>query len=192
MKLRMIAGFTLSMLATLAFAQNAPKASTYTIEATHTFVNWEAKHFGTSTNRGRFDKHSGTISLDKAKNTGRVEVVIEMASINTGTIPFDTHLKNKDFFDVDKFPKSTFTGDFKLAGGKVTQARGTLTLLGVTKPVALKSKGFNCYTNPFFKKEVCGGDFEATIKRSEYGMTFGLPIIPDEIRLLIQVEAVAE
>jgi polyisoprenoid-binding protein YceI len=192
MKFSLIAAALMATVTVTLKAQEAPKSSVYTVEPTHTFVNWEAQHFGTSTNRGRFDKHSGTVTLDKATNTGKVEITIEMASISTGTIPFDSHLKNKDFFNVDVHPKSTFKGDFKLDAGKIVAAQGQLTMLGVTKPVTLKGKSFNCYTNPFFRKEVCGGDFEATIKRSEYGMTFGLPGIPDDIRLLIQIEAVAQ
>jgi polyisoprenoid-binding protein YceI len=65
-------------------------------------------------------------------------------------------------------------------------------LRGVARPVTLTATRFNCYDNPILKREVCGGDFEATIQRSQFGMTYGLPGIPDNIRLLIQVEAVKQ
>jgi polyisoprenoid-binding protein YceI len=58
--------------------------------------------------------------------------------------------------------------------------------------VTLKATTFNCYDNPMLKREVCGGDFETTIKRSQWGMTYGLPGIPDDVRLVIQVEAVKQ
>jgi polyisoprenoid-binding protein YceI len=178
-----------AVLATSAMAAPA----TYTIEPSHTFVTWEAKHFGTSTNRGRFDKKSGSVTIDTAAKTGKVEVSIEMASINTGTGPFDAHLKGKDFFSAEVFPTAKFVGDkFTFDGDKVTEVAGTLTLLGKTAPVTLKATGFGCYENPFFKRQVCGGDFETTITRSVFGMSYGLPGIPDQIKLVIQVEAVKQ
>ena len=179
------------LAAAFGAAQAAP--ATYKIDPTHTFVTFEAKHFGTSTNRGRFDKKSGTITLDKAAKTGKAEVTIETGSINTGTAPFDGHLKGKDFFNAESFPTATFVSDqFKFDGDKVTEVVGKLTFLGKTQPVTLKATSFNCYDNPMLKREVCGGDFETTIKRSEYGSSYGLPGIPDEIKLDIQIEAVKQ
>jgi polyisoprenoid-binding protein YceI len=166
---------------------------TYTIEPTHTQVFFEAKHFGTSTNRGRWDKKEGTVTLDKAAKTGKVELTLDTASISTGIGPFDGHLKSKDFFNVAEFPTAKFVGDkFTFNGDKVTSVAGELTLLGKTNPVTLTASSFNCYQNPMLKREVCGGDFEATILRSQWGMGYGLPGIPDSVRLLIQVEAVKQ
>jgi polyisoprenoid-binding protein YceI len=81
---------------------------------------------------------------------------------------------------------------FSFEGDKVTEVAGTLTMLGKTNPVTLKASGFNCYNNPIFKREVCGGDFETTITRSQFDMKYGLPGIPDAIRLLIQIEAIKQ
>jgi polyisoprenoid-binding protein YceI len=173
----------------LAHAQS----TTYTVEPTHTFVTFEARHFGTSTARGRFDKKDGSIAIDRTAKTGRAEITIDMNSINTGVAPFDKHLKSKDFFDADTHATAKFVGDkFTFDGNKVTEVAGTLTLLGKSQPVTLKGSNFNCYENPFFKREVCGGDFETTITRSAYGISYGLPGIPDNIRLLIQIEAVKQ
>jgi polyisoprenoid-binding protein YceI len=169
------------------------QSSTYQIEPTHTFVTWEAKHFGTSTSRGRFDKKAGSITIDKAAKTGKAEISIEMASINTGVAPFDGHLKSKDFFAAEEFPQAKFVStQFKFEGDKVTEVVGELTMRGITKPATLKASGFGCYESPMLKREVCGGDFETTITRSQYDMKYGLPGIPDNIRLLIQVEAVKQ
>ena len=189
MKLALITA-TLLSAASLAQAQSA----TYAIDPTHTTVIFEAKHFGTSTNRGRFDKKEGTISFDKAAKTGRAEISIDTASISTGVGPFDGHLKSKDFFNVAEFPTAKFVGDkFSFdAAGKVTAVAGNLTLMGKTQPVTLSASSFNCYDNPMLKREVCGGDFETTIQRSLFGSTYGLPGIPDNVRLLIQVEAVKQ
>ncbi|ARN23271.1 YceI family protein [Piscinibacter gummiphilus] len=186
---------TLFIAAAVLAATGAAHAesATYSIDPTHTFVTFEARHFGTSTNRGRFDKKEGTVTLDKAAKTGKVDVTIDTSSINTGVGPFDGHLKSKDFFNVAEHPTAKFTGDkLTFDGDKVKSVAGTLTLAGVTQPVTLTASNFNCYTNPMLKREVCGGDFETTIKRSEYGVKYGLPGIPDDVRLLIQVEAVKQ
>jgi len=178
-------------LSTLSAAQAAP--ATYAIDPTHTFVTFEVKHFGTSTNRGRFDKKQGTVTLDVAARTGKAEISIDMASISTGTAAFDGHLKSKDFFGVDSFATATFVGDkFVFDGDKVSEVSGTLTLLGKTQPVTLKATSFNCFDHPRLKREVCGGDFETTIQRSAFGMNYGVPMIPDQVKLVIQVEAVKQ
>ncbi|MFT3857734.1 MAG: YceI family protein [Aquabacterium sp.] len=183
---------TLAISALMASAAHAAP-ETYSVDPTHTFVTFEAKHFGTSTNRGRFDKKSGTVVLDKAAKTGKVDISIDMASINTGTTPFDGHLKSADFFNVEKFTTATFTSDkLVFTGDKVTAVQGKLTLLGKTQAVTLTGAGTNCYENPRLKREVCGGDFETTIKRSDFGMSYGLPGIPDDVKLLIQVEAIKQ
>lgn len=184
-----------SLLATAALSAGIAHAesATYTVDPTHTFVTFEAKHFGTSTNRGRFDKKSGSITLDTAAKTGKVDISIDVASINTGTDAFNTHLKSKDFFNVEAFPKSTFVSDKVIfEGDKISAVVGTLTLLGKSQTVTLKANNYGCYQNPMLKREVCGGDFDTTITRSEYGMGYGLPFIPDNVRLVIQIEAVKQ
>ena len=179
-----------SMLATMAQAQSA----SYALDPAHTYVTFEIAHFGTSTNRGRFDKKEGTVQLDKAAKTGKVEVTIDSTSINTGSAAFDKHLKSADFFDAAKYPTIKFTGDkFTFNADKVSQIAGNLTLLGKTQPVTLKATQFNCYTNPMLKREVCGGDFETTIDRTQFGMNYGLDWgFPKEVRLIIQAEAIKQ
>ena len=178
------------------FALGAAQASSppYTIEPTHTFVTFEVSHFGTSFNRGRWDRKEGTVQFDRAARTGRVELTIDMGSINSGVAQFDSHLKSKDFFNAAEFPTARFVGEkFVFNGDKVAAVEGTLTMLGKSNPVTLKANQFNCYTNPIFKREVCGGDFEATIQRSQWGITYGMPVVaPDSVRLLIQVEAIRQ
>ena len=175
----------------LAFAAPA-QANTYAIDPTHTFVTYEIGHFGTSTNRGRFERKEGSVQFDRAGKTGKVEVSFEMNSISTGVAPLDKHLQSADFFDAATYPTARFVGDkFGFEGDKVTQVGGSLTLRGKTQPVVLKATRFNCYLNPLLRREVCGGDFETTIRRSQWGMTWGLDTgVPDEVRLLIQVEAI--
>ena len=178
----------------LALGTAQAQGTTYAIEPTHTFVGFEISHFGTSTNRGRWDKKAGTVQFDRAAKTGRVELTIDMNSINTGVPQFEGHLKSKDFFNTAEHPSATFVGDkFVFSGDKVTAVEGTLTLVGKSHPVTLKANQFNCYANPMLKREVCGGDFETTIQRSQWGITYGMPAVaPDNVRLVIQVEAVKQ
>ncbi len=180
-----------ALIAAAGFAQ--AQSATYGVDPTHTFVTFEAQHFGTSTLRGRFDRKEGTVQLDRAGKSGKAEITIDITSVSTGVGPLDGHLKSKDFFDAASNPSAKFVGDkFSFNGDKVSEVAGTLTMMGKTLPVTLKASNFNCYQNPMLKREVCGGDFETTIARSQWGIVYGLPGIPDNIRLLIQIEAVKQ
>jgi polyisoprenoid-binding protein YceI len=181
--------------AALGLALVAPAfAANYVIDPTHTFVIYEIGHFGTSTNRGRFDRKEGTVQFDRAAKTGKVEISFDLNAISTGVAPLDKHLQSADFFDTAKHPSARFVGEkFVFNGDKVAEVAGTLTMLGKSQPVTLKATQFNCYMNPMLKREVCGGDFETTVKRSQWGMNWGLNMgVPDDVRLLIQVEAVKQ
>ncbi|MFT3663484.1 YceI family protein [Piscinibacter sp.] len=180
-----------ALLAAAGLAQ--AQSATYHVEPTHTFVYFEAKHAGTSTLRGRFEKKDGSVQIDRAAKTGKAEITIDLSSVSTGVGPLDGHLKGKDFFDVASHPSAKFVGDkFVFDGDKVSEVSGTLTLAGKSNPVTLKATGFNCFQSPMLKREVCGGDFETTLVRSQYGLVYGLPGIPDNIRLLIQIEAIKQ
>lgn len=170
------------------------QAASYAIDPTHTFVSFEISHFGTSTNRGRFDKKEGTVEFDRAAKSGKVALTVDTTSINTGTPAFNKHLQSADLFDAEKFPTMKFVADqFSFSGDKVAEVSGNLTLLGKTHPLTLKALNFNCYDSPMLKREVCGGDFEATLDRTQYGMNYGIDWgFPKNVRLVVQVEAVKQ
>jgi len=175
---------------TAAFGIAQAEPVTYNIDPTHTFVTFEVQHFGTSTARGRVEKKQGTVVLDRAAKTGKAEITLDTTSLTTGVGALDGHLKSKDFFNVAEYPTAQFVGDnFSFDGDKVTAVSGTLTLLGKTLPIKLVATNFNCYQSPFLKREVCGGDFGATIQRSAYGLNYALPNVSDSVRLLVQIEA---
>jgi polyisoprenoid-binding protein YceI len=184
----------LAAVATLAAGAVQAESGTYAMDPTHTFVTFEIGHFGTSTNRARFDKKAGNVQLDKAAKSGKVEVTIDTTSVNSGTAAFDKHLQSPDLFDAAKYPTIKFVSDkFVFNGDKVSEVTGSLTLLGKTQPVTLKANQFNCYVNPMLKREVCGGDFETTIDRTAFGMNYGIDWgFPKNVRLVIQVEAVKQ
>lgn len=163
---------------------------TYTIDPHHTFPTFEVSHLGYSIQRGRFDKTSGTITLDLAAKSGSADIAIETASIDMGFEEWNKHVDEK-FLNSAKFPTMAFkSSKFKFKGGKVQEVSGDLTLLGVTKPVVLKLDVFKCAPNPMMKKDVCGANATTTIKRSDFGMNAYLPMIGDEIKIAFGIEAI--
>jgi len=186
---------TVLALAALAVSGAALAApSTYAIDPSHTYVTFEIGHFGTSTNRGRFDKKEGTVELDRAAKTGKADITVDVTSVNSGFAQFNTHLKSAEILNAEKFPTARFVSDkFVFNGDKVTEVTGQFTLMGKTQPITLKASQFNCYDNPMLKREVCGGDFTADIKRSLWDVKYGLDWgFPDNMRLVIQIEAVKQ
>jgi polyisoprenoid-binding protein YceI len=179
----------LTLVAGAAFAVPV----TYQIDPGHTFPSFEADHFGgLSTWRGKFDKTSGTIVLDKEAGTGTVNLTVDTSSINFGNSKLNEHAESAEMFDVAKYPTATYSG--KLSGfknGMPTQLEGTFTLHGVTKPLTLTINSFKCVTFPMDKKEHCGADVSGTLNRADYGIAYGDKYgFKMDVKLNIQVEAV--
>jgi polyisoprenoid-binding protein YceI len=184
----------LAAAATFATGVAHAEMASYAIDPTHTFVTFEINHFGASVNRGRFDKKEGSVQFDRAGKAGKVEISFDATSINTGTPAFDKHLQGTDLFNAAQHPKISFVSDkFTFNGDKVSEVSGQLTLLGKTGPITLKANQFNCFQSPMLKREVCGGDFEATIDRTQWGMNYGVDWgFAKNVRLVVQVEAVKQ
>lgn len=181
------------LIAAAVLVAPALAADSYTLDSRHTFPVFEVNHLGFSTQRGRFNSTSGKLSLDLAARTASVEVSIATDSIDMGLEDWDKHMKNADFFDVEKHPAMTFKADkFTFRKGKPVAAQGELTLLGATHPVKLTIANFRCGMHPMAKKEVCGADLSTTIKRSQWGMSKFVPMVGDEIRIHIPVEAIKD
>lgn len=177
----------------IAAVAPALSAQTYNIEPNHTYPSFEANHMGISTWRGKFTKTSGKVTLDRANKTGNLDIAIDAASIDFGHQKMNEHAKNEDFFNVAKFPTITYRGNaIKYKGDTPATVEGDLTLLGVTKPVVLTINSFKCIDHPMLKREVCGADASGSFKRSDFGMSYGLPRHSDEVKLQIQVEAVKQ
>jgi polyisoprenoid-binding protein YceI len=168
------------------------QAPNFAIDPTHTFVNYENGHYGTTTNRGHFSTKDGTLFFDRANQQGKVEIIMDISSVNTGVDFLNRQIQGRDFFNVADHPTGTFVSDkFVFSGDKVSEVHGKLTLKGKTHPVVLKATKFNCYVNPLHRREVCGGDFETVIVRSQWDILWGLQFgFEDNVRLLIQVEAI--
>jgi polyisoprenoid-binding protein YceI len=181
--------------AMLAFVAGSALAApvTYQIDPSHTYPSFEADHFGgVSVWRGKFDKTSGSIVLDKDKGTGTVDVIVDTSSIDFGMPKLNEHAQTADMFDVAKYPTATYKGkltDFK--NGAPTKVVGEFTLHGVTRPLTLTLDSFKCIDNPMDKKQHCGADATATLNRADYGINYGDKYgFNMGVKLAIQVEAV--
>ena len=166
----------------------------YTIDPTHTYPSIEFSHMGLSVWRGKFNKTTGKIALDRAARTGTIDVTIDAASINFGLAAMDEKARSGDFFNVEKYPTATYRGTVGFSGDAPGSVDGKVTIMGITKPVTLKINLFNCMPHPMLKKEVCGADAEGEIIWVEYGMKLSQYGKGDagKVRLRIQVEAIKD
>ncbi|MFL6624345.1 MAG: YceI family protein [Sulfurifustis sp.] len=186
---RVVAFTTVAVLSGTAVAAS----ETYSVDSGHTYPSFEISHLGFSTQRGRFDKTSGRVTLDRQAKTASVEIAIDTNSIDTGNEKLEEHLRKPDFFDVAQYPTITFkSSKAHFNGDTLASLDGNLTLHGQTKPVTLSVTRFNCATHPMTKKPACGADAVTTIKRSDFGMKYGIPVIGDDVKLLINIEAMQE
>jgi polyisoprenoid-binding protein YceI len=180
-------------LAALIALPALAESESYTLDPNHTFPVYEVGHLGYSVQRGRFNKTSGKITLDEAAKKCSAEITIDATSVSTGVAKLDEHLKSEDFFNAAKNPNITFkSSECVFDGAKIKSAKGELTMNGITKPVTLTAHTFNCAPHPMMKKKVCGGDFEANVKRSEFGMKYALPALADDVKLRVNVEAMKD
>ncbi|HRP29375.1 MAG TPA: YceI family protein [Burkholderiaceae bacterium] len=185
---------TFAAASTLAAA--AALAAPHTIDPTHTFVyfEWPAAG-GLSTQRGRFDRTQGEAEFDRLGRSASVEVRIDTRSVSTGVGALDARLCSAGLLDCEAHPQAVFrAAQFGFDdSGLPTQASGTLTLRGRTAAITLKALRFNCYPNLLLLREVCGGDFEATIATADFGIaTGGTTGVPERIPLFVQVEAIKQ
>ncbi|WP_026355116.1 YceI family protein [Massilia niastensis] len=183
------------MIAALAAlgASAAFAADTYVIDPNHTYPSFEADHMGISVWRGKFNKSSGTVTLDRAARTGTLDITVDITSIDFGHDKMNDHARKEDIFDAAQYPTAVFKSTaINFTGDVPTSADGVLTLRGVTRPLTLSINRFKCIDHPSLKREVCGADVSAQFKRSDYGVNFGLPRFSPEVKLAIQVEAIKQ
>lgn len=176
------------MLATLA---SSAMATTYNIDPFHTNARFAIDHFNTSTNVGGFYGLTGNVEVDEQKRTGSLDIRIPVKTLQTGSEQFTHHLLSADLFNAEKFPEMRFISTkFNYVGKKLKSVDGQLTLLGKMQPVRLKATKFNCYDSPMLKKQVCGGDFTATIDRTQWGMNYLVDVgMSKNVKIDIQIEA---
>lgn len=184
----------IALAALLTGAAAAPAAPVvYTIDAAHTQVHWEALHFGTSTQRGRFAQLEGHIAIDRDSGDGVVSISIATASVSSGVAALDGVLRSRHFLASEDHPTAYFVARrLRFEAAELQELHGEFTLRGVSRPLTLRARRFVCRFDGRAQREVCGGDFETEIVRSDFGSSFGLPFVGDRVRVLIAVEGVRQ
>jgi polyisoprenoid-binding protein YceI len=192
----------LAAAALFAFAGvDAAAPATYRIDPNHTHPSFEVDHFdGLSTWRGLFKSTSGTITLDRERGTGTVDVSIEVSSIDLGhdklnQIVVGSKIGEWNGLDVERYPTAEYRGTLGgFVQGVPTTVKGELTLHGVSRAVALRIDSFKCIPNhPLLKREVCGADAFGTFNRADFGVNAGLQFaFRQEVIVRIQVEAIRQ
>jgi len=182
---RILASWVLGVaLAAAAWAAT----ETFKFDKVHSLIGFRIRHIVTKV-EGRFKDYDGTIVLDRTSPTAsHVELTIQAASIDTGNDTRDKDLRSPNYFDVEKYPTITFKSTkVESKGSDSYDATGDFTLHGVTKSihVPVKHTGFGKMGNT----EKAGFEVALPIKRSDYGMTAGAPVVADDVEINIQVEA---
>lgn len=183
----------ISALFAVTFSSTTVATDYYQIDRNHTFPHFAIDHMGFSTLYGRFDLTTGKIIIDRENNNGYIDVKIAAVSVTTGHNKRDDHLRSPDFLNVMEFPNIIYQSrNVQFIGKDKAKVEGDLTLLGVTKPVELSVNRIRCGKNPMNKKDTCGFEATASIKRSDFGNTYGRPNIGDNMQLWFEVEAVKD
>jgi polyisoprenoid-binding protein YceI len=201
-----LAGAAALLLALPLTAQTAPQkpgspnpaavtGGSYTVDPNHTLVEWNVDHFGFSPYFGLFGEITGTLELDPKKPAAaKVDVTIPVAKVTTANAGLTAHLlkpaaagAKADFFGADPAPARFVSTKVEPLAGNKARITGNLTLNGVTKPVVLEARFYGAGKAPPFAggKENVGFTAKATIKRSEFGVGFAIPLVSDEVSLKI-------
>lgn len=198
------AALTLGGVATLN-AQNRPAelagkadparvaAGTYTVDGGHTLVQWSVDHFGFNPYYGLFGDAMGTLRLDPANLAAtRLDVTVPITSLSVVSSGLREHMLRAgkdggkpDFFGADAAPARFVSTEVRRTGTNEAVISGNMTLNGVTKPVAITARFTGAGDNPMNKKPTVGFTGTTTIKRSEFGMNYAVPMVGDEVALQI-------
>jgi polyisoprenoid-binding protein YceI len=171
-----------------------PQTGTWNIDPTHTVIGFMAKHLMVTKVRGSFKAFSGTVEIGESPENSSVQVSIDAASIDTGPVDRDNHLRSGDFLDVENHPTITFTSTAVRQVGSDYQVEGELTIRGVSKPVTLDMTFDGLATDPWGNAKAA---FSAatTINREDWGLTWnaqletGGVLVSKEIKIEIEAQA---
>lgn len=187
----------LAFAAVLVQAGAVLGADKYVIDTAHSDIAFSVKHLGISNVKGKFNVFSGFIMADE-KNLANcsVEVEIRADSVDTANEKRDAHLKNADFFDVEKFPVITFKSTKVKKTKSGYTASGPFTMHGVTREISIPFT-FQKATDPWKKMRI-GVEAGLTINRQDYGIKWsnlmdnGGLVVSDKVKIELAIEAVKE
>ena len=162
-------------------------AGTYSVDPAHTQLLFTVNHLGFSLYTGAFTNPTGTLTLDpKRPATAKVDISFPIKDVKTTDARLDAHLQAADFFDAAKFPVARFVSTRVVASGTNATIIGNLTLRGVTRPVTLKARFIGAGPAPMGPPKLnIGFAATGTIKRSDFGISYGVPLVSDTVELTI-------
>lgn len=162
----------------------------YVLDPAHGKITWSISHLGYSTYIGQFSDVQGRLALSSGNpEQSKLDVTINMDSAGTLHPDLDAHLKHADFFHTEKFPTASFKStSVRAVEGNKAEITGDLTLRGVTRSVVVHAVFNQAGVNPLDKIYTVGFDGAAVIKRSDFGIEYGLPLLGDEVKLQIEGE----
>ena len=177
--------------AVIAFPAVATRAAEYRIDPAHSFVQFKISHLGYSWMIGTFDKVSGNFTFDPSAGPAgqKISVEIDTASIDTSHAERDKHLRSADFLNVRKFPNAVFVSTAYEGDAQGGTMKGSLTLMGVTKPIAIDIKKVGEGDDPWGGYRA-GFEGKTTLKRSEFGAGRNLGPASESLDLFLFIEGI--
>ncbi len=174
--------------------KEVPAVGTWTLDPTHTQAEFIARHLMVTKVRGGFQELSGTIVVAEDPRDSKVEVVIDVASVTSGTADRDAHLKSADFFDVETYPEIRFVSKKVEPKGSRWTLTGDLTIKDVTKPVTLDFDFVGITNDPWGNAKAA---FSATteVAREDWGLTWNVALegggvlVSKTVKLEIEAQA---
>ncbi|MFD1144285.1 YceI family protein [Larkinella insperata] len=176
-------------------ATTAQETTVWTLDPTHSEIQFKVRHLMVSNVTGKFNSFEGKVETtgDDFSNAS-VSFSADIDSITTGNEQRDGHLKSADFFDAENHPKLTFQStDVKKVSDDEYEIKGDLTIRGITKPVTLKAE-YGGQMGDFYGNTKAGFELSGTIKRKEFGLTWdavteaGGVVVSDDVKLLLNVQ----
>lgn len=166
-------------------------AGTYVADPAHTLVGWHVNHFGFNDYMGLFGSIDGTLQLDPANiESSRVDITVPVGMVTVASDGLRDHLlrpgkdgSEPDFFGADPAPARFVSTQVRRTSATTAEITGQLTLNGVTRPVTIDAEFTGAGVNPMNKKDTVGFEGSTTIKRSDFGINYGIPLVSDEVEL---------
>ncbi|HEU4839313.1 MAG TPA: YceI family protein [Micavibrio sp.] len=182
----------LTVLCLLVSSPARAEIEAYAVDLPHTQVLFSVGHLGFSHSHGRFRDIKGGFEFNRSEpEKSKINVTIQTASVDMADKSWNDAVMGEDYFDVNKYPAMTFVSrNITLTGEKTAQITGDLTLLGATKPVILDVTFNKADKHPFSGKYVAGFSAHASINRSDFGMTSGVPWVSDRVDIIVEVEGI--
>ena len=173
-----------------------PQAGTWSLDTTHTDVSFTARHLMVTKVRGRFPLQAGEVTITENPLESSVVATLDVAGVHSGEQGRDDHLRNADFFEVEKYPTITFVStSAEQKGDDDFVLSGDLTIKGVTKPVSIEFERTGAAVDPWGNFRV-GFEGKTKIDRTDWGVDFNAPlgagglVISEKVNLEFDIAAV--